>query len=58
MIVEDAHLAADGDGGAGERNEGGRDVALPEVHDHVDQADDVDGSEIRLGLGVVQAELV
>ena len=58
MIVEDGHLAANGDGAPGEWDECGRDVALPEVHDHVGQANDLDRAELGLRLGVVERQRV
>lgn len=58
VIVEDAHLAAHRDRRASERDERRRDVALPQMHDHVGEADDGDGREVGLVLAVVQRELV
>jgi len=54
VVVEDAHLAPDRDARPGERHERRRDVALPQVHDHVGEADDADRAQVGLGLAVVE----
>lgn len=58
VIVENAHLPAHGDRSTSERDECSSDVALPEVHGHVGEANDEHGAEVGFGFRVVELELM
>lgn len=54
MVVKNPHLPPHRDARPCEGYQCRRDVALPEMHDHVGQADHREEGEVRFGFGVVE----
>lgn len=53
MVTEDSHFPPDSDGSPCKRHQGGRNVSLPELHDHICRFEDREDRERRFEFRIV-----